>query len=169
MCINFVTFCVFAAFCFAEKLLWEQYAETYTMIQAFEREYGELLAPRKGRIEGVTRDKLLAENPQMTQIVLRRLASRLMNPNLAPLRSISGWIAETLMNYKDRLAGRAPDLFQYPSLPRIGRTMHDTADLNASAAPTSRSSADQPASPHRTMKHPWSNREPGERKNGQKP
>ena len=62
------------------------------MIPAFERTYGEMFPPRKGIIESITRDKLLAEDPAVTRIILRRLASRLTEENLAPLRSTSGWM-----------------------------------------------------------------------------
>ena len=79
---------------------WDQLKDTEAMIEAFERTYADYIRPRARKIEGVVRDRLVAESGKTTRVVLKRLKWWIKNVALMPPRSTSGWLATTLQQRK---------------------------------------------------------------------
>ena len=111
------------------------------MLHAFKARYGDYFAPRKWHLEGVTRNRLLAAEPEVARTTLRKPERRFQDPYLPPIRSTSGWVAEALGRVEDRTNNRGIDVRKSSSFPRTQGNPYDVEE-HASVAPPSSISAE---------------------------
>ena len=107
---------------------WKQLADTEAMVTAFERTYGN--TAKSAKLEGVIRDRLVAEKLTTTRSVLKRLE----------WRSTSVWLAETLPRLSTQeQRGTAPQWLA--PIPRIRITTSNADTDTCSTVPSNVSGA----------------------------